>query len=126
VPYSELKKLLSVSDGGGFVIDPTISLDGLKKELMLRKYSQRTIKLYLYHNREFLQFSKENPNEVLNVDIRDYLYYLANDTEVSTSSLNISINALKFYYGGVLKQRFLYEIKRLKKDKKIRMLVSTR
>jgi hypothetical protein len=111
VSYSELEKLLSVFDGGGFVIDPTIYLDELKKELMLRKYSQRTIKLYLYHNREFLRFSKKNPNEVLNVGIRDYLYYLANDKEVSTSSLNISINALKFYYGGVLKQRFMYEIK---------------
>ena len=111
MPYSELEKLLSFSDGGGFVIDPTIYLDELKKELMLRKYSQRTIKVYLYHNREFLRFSKKNPNEVLNVGIRDYLYYLANDKEVSTSSLNISINALKFYYGGVLKQRFMYEIK---------------
>jgi hypothetical protein len=87
--YSELKKLLSVSDGESIVIDPSIYLDELKKELMLRKYSQRTIKLYLYHNREFLRFSKENHNVVLNVDIRDYLYYLANDKEVSTSSLDL-------------------------------------
>ena len=36
---------------------------------MLRKYRQRTIKRYLYHNREFLWFSKKNPNEVLNEDI---------------------------------------------------------
>ena len=116
--YSELGKLLSVFGEESIVIDPTIYLDGLKKELMLRKYSQRTIKLYLYHNREFLRFSKKNPNEVLNVDIRDYLYYLANDKEVSTSTLNISINALKFYYGEVLKRRFVYGIKGPKKNKK--------
>jgi len=49
---------------------------------MLRKYSQRTIKLYLYQNREFLEFSKKNPCEVSNEDMRDYLYHLANDKEV--------------------------------------------
>ena len=124
--YSELEKLLSAFDGESILIDPSIYLDGLKKELMLRKYSQRTIKGYLYHNQEFLEFFKKNPYEVSNGDIRDYLYHLANDKAASTSTLNISINALKFYYGRVLKQRFVYEIKRPKKDKKIRMLVSTR
>ncbi|RLG31519.1 hypothetical protein DRN97_09275 [Methanosarcinales archaeon] len=73
---------------------------------MLRKYSQRTIKLYSYHNREFLEFSNEMSNE----DIRDYLYHLANEKEASTSTLNTAINALKFYYGKVLKRRFVYEI----------------
>ena len=99
-PHSEFEKLLSIFGGESIIIDPTIYLDDLKKELMLRNYSQRTIKVYLYHNREFLEFSKKNPTEVLNVDIRDYLYYLANDKEVSTSTLNTAINALKFHFGG--------------------------
>ena len=81
VPYSELENLLSVFDEESIIIDPTIYLDGLKKELMLRKYSQRTIKQYLYHNREFLRFSKKTPHDVSNKDIRDYLYHLANEVE---------------------------------------------
>jgi len=56
---------------------------------------------------------------VSNEDIRDYLYHLANDKEASTSTLNTAINALKFCYGDVLKRRFVYEIKRPKKDKKL-------
>jgi len=48
---------------------------------MLRKYSQRTIKLYSYHNREFLEFSDEMSNE----DIRDYLYHLASGGSLSNS-----------------------------------------
>ena len=91
-----------------------------RRELMLRKYSQRTIKLYSYHNREFLEFSNEMSNE----DIRDYLYQLANEKEVSTSTLNTAINALKFYYGDVLKRKFIYEIKRPKKDKKLPVVLS--
>jgi len=96
---------LSIFGGESIIIDPTIYLDDLKKELMLRKYSQRTIKLYLYHNREFLESSKKSPYEVSNGDIRDYLYHLANDKVVSTSTLNTAINALKFYYGEGLFMR---------------------
>ena len=88
VPYSEFETLLSVFDGENPVIDPAIHLEELKKELASRRYSQRTIKGYLYHNREFLEFSKKSPYEVSNEDIRDYLYHLANDKEVSTSTLN--------------------------------------
>ena len=56
--------------------------------------------------------------------IRDYLYYLANDKEASTSTLNTAINALKFYYGEVLGRKFVYEIKRPKKDKKLPVILS--
>jgi len=38
--------------------------------------------------------------------------------------LNIIINALKFYYGEVLKKNFIYEIKRSKKDKKLPVVLS--
>ena len=93
-------------------------------ELVSRRYSQRTIKQYLYHNREFLHFSKKNPFEVSNENIRDYMYHLANGKEVSTSTLNTAINALRLYYGEVLKRRFIYEIKRPKKDKKLPVVLS--
>jgi len=49
---------------------------------------------------------------------------LVDQREVSTSTLNTAINALKFYYGGVLKKRFAYEIKRPKKDKKLPVVLS--
>ena len=85
---------------------------------MARRYSQRTIKLYLYHHREFLRFSKKNHYEMSNADVRAYPYHLANDKGVATSTLNTAINALKFYFGKVLKPRFVYVIRRPKKDKK--------
>jgi len=39
------------------------------------------------------------------------------EKEVSTLILNVIINALKFHYGKVLKKKFIYEVKRLRKDK---------
>jgi len=80
--------------------------------------------VYLYHNKRLLEFFKNNPHEVSNADIRDYLYHLANDRRASTSTLNTAINALRFYYGEVLKRRFVYEIKRPKKDKKLPVVLS--
>ncbi len=56
--------------------------------------------------------------------MRDYLYYLAEKKNCSTSTPNIAINALKFYYGEVLKRRFVYEIKRPRKDKKLPVVLS--
>jgi len=61
---------------------------------------------------------------VENSDVRDYLFHLVEEKEVSTSTLNTAINALKFYYGEVLKRRFAYEIKRPKKDKKLPVVLS--
>ncbi|MCW3129365.1 MAG: tyrosine-type recombinase/integrase [Methanophagales archaeon] len=96
----------------------------LEKELTARRYSPRTIKLYLYHNKGLLEFFKNNPHEVSNADIRDYLYHLASARRASTSTLNTAINALRFYYGEVLKRRFVYETKRPKKDKKLPVVLS--
>ena len=59
-----------------------------------------------------------------NDDVKDYLFHLVEEKEVSTSTLNIAVNALKFYYGEVLKRRFAYGIKRPKKDKKLPVVLS--
>ena len=91
---------------------------------MTRTYSAKTMKAYVYYNKEFLKFSGKNPCEMGNNDVKDYLFHLVEVKEVSTSTLNIAINALKFYYGKILNHRFVYEIKRPKKDKKLPVVLS--
>jgi len=44
--------------------------------------------------------------------------------ESATSTLNQAINALKFYYGTVLKKKFIYEVKRPRKDKKLPIVLN--
>lgn len=99
-------------------------LYNLEKELIARKYSKRTVKLYLHYNKEFLKFSNKTPYQISNENARDYLYYLAKKKNASASTLNIAINALKFYYGEVLKRSFAYEIRRPKKGKKLPVVLS--
>ena len=43
---------------------------------------------------------------------------------MATSTLNSAINALKFYYGSILKKKFLYEIHQPRKDKKLPIILS--
>ena len=98
--------------------------EDLRRELVSRKYSYKTVKGYIYYNRDFLDFTDKEPSEVNDDDIKDYLLYLAEEKESATATINQAINALKFYYGGMLKKKFLYEIKRPRKDRKLPEVLS--
>lgn len=76
------------------------------------------------YNRDFLLFVGKKPEEVENKDIKKYPYHMVEHRKISTSTLNIIINALKFYFGNVLKEGFIYEVKRPKKDKKLPVVLS--
>jgi len=119
-----LKKIVSIFEGEKIDIDPSLHLEGLRRELTSRKYSQRTVKAYIYYNEDFLKFVKKNPEEVANEDVKKYMFYLVSKKGYSASTLNIAINALKFYYGEILKCRFTYKIKRPKKNKKLPVVLN--
>jgi len=48
-------------------------LKTLKKELVLRNFSSKTIKAYIHYNLDFLKFIKKQANQVKANDIKDYL-----------------------------------------------------
>lgn len=60
----------------------------LRREMVSRKYSPKTIKSYIYFNRGFLEFTAKDPNGITEGDIKGYLIHLVEDNEVSTSMLN--------------------------------------
>jgi site-specific recombinase XerD len=98
--------------------------EDLRRELVSRKYSYKTIKGYLYYNRDFINYVRKGPSEIKDEDIKDYLVYLSETKGSATSTLNQAINALKFYYGTILKKKFVYEVKRPRKDKKLPTVLS--
>lgn len=79
--------------------------DVLKKELVLRGYSRRTVKAYLDTNRKFLEFIRKSPREVSCKDIESYFLMLA-ENGLSPASRHAAVAALKFYYCTVLKRKF--------------------
>jgi len=118
IPYSEdlIAKLQFF--GENLIIDHYFHLKPLQKELFIRRYSKikRTIKPYMRYNRDFLLFTGKKPEEI-DEDIKKYLYYMVEQKKISTLTLNMIINALKFHFEDVLKKRFIYEVKQPKKIK---------
>ena len=144
-----LEKILKVFEGEKIYVNPTLipsslvaeghtiipsplvgkgkgegNVEALRRELLFRKYSHKTVKIYIHYNRDFLNFSGKSPADINDNDIKDYLLYLVEEKQVAVSTLNQAINALKFYYGTMLKRKFIYEVKRPRKDKKLPVVLS--
>lgn len=89
-------------------------LYNLEQELRIRGFSPKTIKSYLLYNKLFLEFIRKSPKSVRNDDIRQYLISLK-DKDCANSTLNVALNALKFYYREILKRKFFFDIKGAKR-----------
>jgi len=92
----------------------------LERELKIRGFSRNTVDSYVYYNKNLLKYANKSPKEISTEDIKEYLLFLRNKNYAS-ATLNVAINAIKFYYGKVLRRRFFLdkEIARTKKAKKI-------
>jgi len=134
-----LERILKIFEGEKIYIDPALQtknvpsllvgegkdiFENLRRELVSRKYSYKTVKTYLYYNKNFLNFASKSPSDITDNDIKNFLVYLSEEKQSATSTLNQAINALKFYYGTMLKKKFIYEVKRPKKDKKLPIVLS--
>jgi len=98
----------------------------LGQEMRIRNFSPKTIQAYLYYNKELLRFASKDVREVEKQDIRDYIDWIFNLGK-SSSTVNLAINAFKFYYEGVLQRKFFVPgagIKRPKSEKKLPVVLS--
>lgn len=95
------------------------------QKLELRRYSQNTVNSYVSSFESFINHYKDMEIHSLDEqDIRAYLQLL-NKKGLSRSSLNIAVNAIKFYYEVVMEMpnRF-YSIERPKKEEKLPQVIS--
>ncbi len=95
------------------------------QKLQLKRYANNTIKTYVTCFERFINHYKNTEINTLGEnDIRDYLSYL-HKKELSTSYINQSVNAIKFYYEVVhnMPNRF-YEIERPIKEHKLPKVIS--
>ena len=95
----------------------------LNRELKIRNFSPKTIKSYLYYNSKLLKHANKNAREIGNQDIKNFLLYLA-EKGLSEASINLAINAIKFYYTQVYRRKFFYDIKRPKTSKRLPVVLS--
>lgn len=79
----------------------------LQTELRLRGFSDRTVQTYLYQNQKFLKFINKNPEQIQEIDIKEYLGYLLSDKKDAHSTVALAKAALKFYYDEILKKNIV-------------------
>ncbi|MCU0679193.1 MAG: site-specific integrase [Planctomycetes bacterium] len=96
----------------------------LEQEMRIRNFSRKTIQAYLYYNKELLRFANyKSPLEITGEDIKGYLDFLISNNK-SRSTIDVAINAIKFYYGSILERKIIYKIIRPKKEKSLPVILS--
>ena len=98
----------------------------LHDRLVLKHYSEHTVRTYLSMFKKFLDYIDPVPLHRVDTEtIKRYHLWLIESCKFSASYQNQSINALKFYMEKVLKHpRQKYELIRPKKDKKLPLVLS--
>lgn len=96
----------------------------MHKEMKIRKYSLQTQNSYIKHNEQLVKYSNKSPADININDVKAYLYFLANGKSNSAATINLAINAIKFYYNEILKRDFILELTRPKRDKILPVVLS--
>ncbi|MDR1410925.1 MAG: tyrosine-type recombinase/integrase [Spirochaetaceae bacterium] len=99
-------------------------LEKLETELRARKYSPRTMRSYIHYNRAFCGFTGKTPGAAGEEDIKKYLAYLDKSLDLSTSSMNLAISSLKFFYSEILKRPIAEKLYRPRHDKRLPCVLS--
>ncbi|MFN4300329.1 MAG: site-specific tyrosine recombinase/integron integrase [Thermaurantimonas sp.] len=96
------------------------------RQLQLKAYSANTTRVYVGEFVRFLVTIKSHPLSSFSAErIKDYLLYVLKKRNLSESSLNTVVNALKFYYEQVLGQKKMFiEIPRPKSKKSLPKVLS--
>ncbi|MBN2459635.1 tyrosine-type recombinase/integrase [Candidatus Woesearchaeota archaeon] len=86
----------------------------MRKELVRRHYSPKTVDSYVFCVRKFLLWCKANdkdkePRRITKQDIKDYLAWLC-EKGVAASTLNLHQQALKFALLSVLNKKFFVNL----------------
>jgi site-specific recombinase XerD len=102
------------------------NLEALRKELMIRNYSPKTIKTYTSCVHTFERYAYPKRLDELGIeDIRDYLLYQIEERKMSAGTISQIINSLRFLYVEVYKRPFLVGvIERPKRGKKLPVVLS--
>jgi len=91
------------------------------EQLLLKRYSENTIKTYCSCFLKFKSYYKNRSLDTLSKEeIKTFLLYLIQEKQVSPSTQNQYINAIKFYYEKVLRRpKMIFAIDRPRKEKKL-------
>ena len=95
----------------------------LETELRSRKYSSHTMFSYIYFNRQLCSVLGKFPEEINSDDVKRFLAGIEKDRNYSSSSINLAISAIKFFYRNILKKDLVSLKTRPRHDKYLPMVL---
>ena len=98
-------------------------LDKTKRILHLRNYSPKTCKAYLLYIKDYIKFSKIAGIKDKQKAIEQFLLAKYNRGQ-SSQTINLALNAIKFFYTEVLKDPQKIDLKFAKRSKKLPIVLS--
>lgn len=97
----------------------------LERELRIRNYSRRTIKVYKQHAEKLLHYLRKCPLDLEKEEVNDFLMYLIDEKKVSLGYYNVSISSMGALFKYVLKKPQVWEdIERPKREHKLPTVMS--
>ncbi|MCH2191908.1 MAG: integron integrase [Gammaproteobacteria bacterium] len=97
-------------------------LISIEEYMLVRNYSKRTVRSYLFWIRAFILFhSKAHPHELGRQDVEAFLTHLAVNRSVSMATQRIALNSIAFLYNKFLDQPLgdFSDFTRVKKQAKL-------
>lgn len=100
-------------------------IEAMEKELILKGYSTKTREAYIKQIKRFSSFIDSHIDGINNEIVRQYIFFLMDELQLSHSYVNQTISAIKFLYQNVLRDnRITITIPRPKKEKKLPNILS--
>ena len=78
-------------------------LEKMQQDLVIQNYSLRTIELYKWHVKAFLNHQAKAAELITEDDIRDYLFFVKTEKHYSASNLAQAFSAIKFLFRETVK-----------------------
>jgi integron integrase len=95
--------------------------------MLVRRYSPRTIKSYLYWIRYYINFNgKQHPGSLGAVEVERFLTHLAVDRRVSSATQSVALNAVVFLYKNIVGRPLgeLNEFRYAKRQRKLPVVLT--
>lgn len=103
----------------GILKDQTID------ELSLRGLSDNTIKTYLFAMKQFTNYDGKSPGLISFQEVRKYQLKLITEKKYASSTINIKMSAIKFFYRSVLGKHWTMDyLPRFRRPKKQPIVLS--
>ncbi len=90
----------------------------IRKEGLRQGLRPRTIHTYQFCVNQFFRSCKKDPSQIKKIDIQEYLDYLL-EKNAPGNTLNVHLNALKFFYEQILHRKLTINIRFNKTSKRL-------